>query len=81
MEKSPAVAYYARKIKTTNRLEIINELDEAPITRQDRYFMYDVLNGLTYKELAYKYNKTVSGVAQWKRRLFETMHRYDLRKV
>jgi len=81
MEKTPAVAYYTRKVRTTNRLILINEIDEAPLTKKDRYFLYDIIEGLSYKELAEKYCISMSRVYQIKRELFERMTMYDRQKA
>lgn len=76
--KTPAVAYYINKMKTTARSRIKEQLQDAPVSRTDRSFLLDIYDGLTYEELAEKFNKTKSGIAQWKRRLCERMLRFDL---
>lgn len=81
MEKSPAVAYYTRKIRSTDRFTLYNEIDNAPLTRKDRHFLYDIIEGLSYKELAVKYCISEAGIYKWKRKTFETMHRFYMRGV
>lgn len=75
--KTPAVAYYTRKIRTTDRIVLLDQLDRAPLRKNDRRFMFDVIEGLTYKELAEKYNKSESRIYSWKRELFEKLTLYD----
>lgn len=81
MEKTPAVAFYSRKIRSTDRLTLFEEIDMAPLTKKDRYFLYDIVEGLSYKELANKYCITEAGIYKWKRKVFENMHRYYMRRV
>lgn len=81
MEKTPAVAYYTRKIRTTDRILLSEEIERAPLKKQDRYFLWDIVEGLTYKELAAKYNKSEARIAQWKREIFERMTMYDRRRL
>lgn len=78
MQKSPAVAYYARKIKTTRRSLLQAEIEDAPLNNNERSFLIDIVAGLSYKELAYKYSLSQSRIAKWKRNVFERMHKYDM---
>ena len=80
-KESPAFAYYARKIQITNRSKLIAEWQDAPITLRDRAFLHDILDGFSLKELASKYNMTISGVAKRKHKLFIRLHRYDMRNL
>lgn len=81
MEKTPAVAYVTYKIRTTDRVELLQELEHAPITYMDHDFIVDIISGMSYKQLADKYNKSSARIYQWKRTLFEKLHQYDMRKV
>ena len=79
--KSPAFAYYARKIQMTSRSKLIAEWQDAPIALRDKSFLCDILDGFSLKELASKYNMTISGVAKRKHKLFIHLHRYDMRNL
>lgn len=52
------------------------ELMQAPIKAQDRQFLLDILEGMSYKELSIKYNKSISRIAQWKRNLYDKLADY-----
>lgn len=81
MTKTPAVAYYTRKIRSTPRSRLYDEIEDAPLKKQDRNFLYDIIEGLSYKELSIKYCKSQSRIYKWKRELFERMHKYDTQKL
>jgi hypothetical protein len=80
-KKSPAVAYYSRKIKTTSRSELIDEIMDSPLSQKDISFMIDILDGMSYQELATKYNKSKPRISQWKRTCFEKLQYFDYRKL
>ena len=79
--KSPAVSYYARKIKTSNKKLLIQELEIAPLRKIEFNFMLDVLEGLSYKELAIKYNKSEKRIYQIKHDLFIRLHQFDMQNL
>lgn len=79
--KSPATAYYSRKLKITSRSTIYQDLDDAPLTRREREFLEDVIEGMTLQELADKHNLSTSRISKWKRQVFERMQAYDLRQA
>lgn len=81
MEKTPAVAYYTRKIRTTDRIQLSEEIERAPLKKLDRHFLWDIVEGLTYKELSVKYNKSEARIGQWKREIFERMTMFDRRRM
>lgn len=81
MYKTPAVAYYSRKIKTTKRSTLYDQIEDAPLKKAERNFLFDIIEGLSYKELAIKYCKSESRIYKWKRELFERMHKYDTQKL
>ena len=58
MRKSKPVAYCENKIMTTERSSLYRQLEEAPIKRIECEFMKDIADGMQYKELAEKYNKS-----------------------
>lgn len=78
--KTAKVAYYTHKVRSTNRQELLHQLQEAPLTDQDREFMTDIISGYRYKELAEKYHKSLSRIYQWKRTLYELLTRYDMNR-
>lgn len=79
--KTPAFAYYNHKIKTTRKSILIKEWQDAPITNLDLEFLQGILNGLSYQELSEHFNKSESRIGQWKRSLFEKLHRFDMQKL
>ena len=81
MCKSPAVAYYTRKIRSTSRQKLYDEIEDAPLRKKDRYFLLDIVEGMTYKELAGKYYKSEAAIYKWKRKVFESMFRYDMQHI
>lgn len=76
--KSPSVAYYEHKIKTTKRSQLIIEWADAPLTTKERNFLLDILEKLPIKELSAKYYMTDSGISKYKRRIFEKLHQFDM---
>lgn len=71
--RTAGMAYYCRHIKNTDRSKLLDELTESPLREKDADFMKDVLAGKSHKELAVKYNKSISRIAQWKRTCCETL--------
>lgn len=76
--KSPATAYYCRKLKITSRSKITQDLNDAPLTTRERLFIQDVIEGMTLQELADKHNLSTSRISKWKREIFERLQAYDL---
>ena len=81
MTKTPAVAYFTRKIRTTSRNALQAEIEDAPLKDQDRNFLTDIIAGMSYKELAAKYRKSESRIYKWKRKIYETMTKYETQKL
>lgn len=79
--KSPATAYYSRKLKITSRTKIRQDLDDAPLNRREREFISDVIEGLTLQELADKHRLSTSRISKWKREIFERLQAYDLKEA
>lgn len=77
MDKTPAVAYMSRKIRTTSRSEMNLFIADSPLKARDKSFMQDVLDGLSFKEMQIKYAKSISRIAQWKRCCFEQLQKYE----
>lgn len=77
MIKTPAVAYTMRVIRTTSKSKLQSILDDMPLRTRDLNFIKDVSAGLSQKELAAKYNVSISRVAKWKRDLCEKFLAFD----
>lgn len=75
------MAFITRFVRTTGRYELLEVLDGSPLTRRDKELMIDVIEGASYKELAAKYALTTGGVYQWKRKVYENLHFYLVRKL
>lgn len=76
--KSPSVAYVYRKISITKKSELYEQLEDSPLSVRDFAFICDVIAGLTITELADKFHKSPSRVAQWKREVCQKIHAYDM---
>ena len=74
--KTPAVAYITRLIKTTSRPQLIEILTASPLKTRDIYLLLDYADGMSYKELAAEYNKSVQRINQWKRKIYEELAYY-----
>lgn len=77
MTKTSGMAYITRKIQTTSRIQMEQFIEDSPLKNKDKIFMLDILNGMSLKELEYKYEKSQSRIAQWKRSTFEKLHYYE----
>lgn len=76
--KSPSVAYFYKKIRTTRKSELFDWLDDSPLTTREYAFISDVIEGLSLDELALKFHKTPSRISHWKRELCEKLHEFDI---
>ena len=81
MTKSKPVAYCENKIMTTERSVLHQELENAPIKRIECEFMKDIADGMQYKELSLKYNKSQSRIGKWKREVCTKLLRYDMQRL
>jgi hypothetical protein len=79
--KSPSVAYYNNKIRTTKKSQLLIEWADAPLTEKEKSFLLDVLEKLPLKELSSKYYMTDSGISKFKRRIFEKLHQFDMFQI
>lgn len=77
-KKSPSVAYFDKKRRTTKKSEFYDWLDESPLSSKDYALISDVVEGLSNKELAAKYHKSESRIARWKRDVCEKLQEYDI---
>ena len=76
--KSPSVAYVYKKINTTKKSVLYEELEDSPLNVRDYAFMCDIVAGLSIQELSDKYCKTPARISQWKREVCEKVHAFDL---
>jgi len=79
--KTPAVAFITRYLKTTGRFEVLEQIEAAPLKARERELMRDIVEGMSYKELAEKHSLTQAGVYQFKRRTFEKLHYFFVRRL
>ncbi len=77
-KKSPSVAYFEKKRRTTKKSDFYDWLDESPITAREYAFICDVVEGLSNTELAEKFHKSESRISHWKREVCEALHEYDI---
>ena len=77
-KKSPSVAYFDKKRRTTKKSEFYDWLDDSPLSAKDYALISDVVEGLSIKELADKFHKSESRIARWKRDVCERLHEYDI---
>lgn len=76
MQKSKPVAYVTYRIRTTDRVELLDELQHYPLKNSEKFFIQDIIAGCSYKDLANKYNLTESAIYQKKRKLYENIYTY-----
>lgn len=81
MRKSPAVAYWSRKIRITSKEELYDSLEDAPLSTREYAFIADIIEGLELEELARKYKVSYSRITKWKREMCEVMHAYDMNRI
>ena len=80
-KKSPSINYVYRKIRTTKKTVLQEQLKDCPITNTEYHFICDVMEGLSITELADKYNKSLSRTSQWKRQICEKIHAFDMANI
>lgn len=69
--------YCKQRFKTTPRLELLQEIENAPLRDMERELILDVMAGLSLKELAEKYAKSPSRISHWKAEVMERLRQYD----
>lgn len=79
--KSSKIAFVTRQIKTTSRNQFLVIVENSPLTDKDKALIYDILSGLTYKELSVKYHKSESRIYKWKRSVLEKIHEYEVSNI
>lgn len=77
-KKSPSVNYVYKKIRTTKKSVLYEQLEDSPLTVREFAFFSDVIAGLSIIELAEKFHKTPSRISQMKREVCEKLHAFDL---
>lgn len=75
--KTPTMAYYCHRVRSSSRSDLFRIIDDSPLTDQDRKFVKDILVGLSYKELANKYGISKSTVSYRKRKIYELLANYE----
>lgn len=76
--RSPAVAYFYKKISITKKSVLYAELEDSPLSIRDFAFICDIIAGLSIQELSDKYHKTPARISQWKREVCEKVHAFDI---
>lgn len=76
MTRTPSVAYCQRIIQTTPKQELYDTIDQIPMLTKDFVFLSDIIEGLDNEALAAKHKKSPSRISQWKRSVYEKIHRY-----
>lgn len=76
--KSPSMLYVYKKIQTTRKSVLYEQLEDSPLSVHDFAFICDVIAGLSIIELSEKFHKTPSRISQWKREVCEKIHAFDL---
>ena len=79
--KTPAVAYITRLIRTTSKSKLHEILADSPLKTRDINLLTDYADGMSYKELAQKYNKSIQRINQWKRQIYEDLAEYLRQKT
>ena len=69
------------ELKTSSKTQLLKEWKDAPLSSRDIELLTDISNRAKEKELAVKYNMTVSGISKWKSRLFTLLHNYDIAQL
>lgn len=78
MTRSKPVTYFNQKYQTTSRSIMLQQLQDAPIKKNEVKFMIDVMDGMQLKELSEKYNLSISRIVKWKRDICTKLLRYDM---
>lgn len=76
MTRTPSVAYCQRIIQTTPKQELYDTIDQIVMSTKDFVFLSDIIEGLDNDALAAKHKKSPSRISQWKRTVYEKIHRY-----
>lgn len=78
MKKSPPIIYVYKKIRTTKKSDLLEQLKECPLQDRDLSFICSIIAGLTITELSEKYHRTPSRISQWKREVCEKIQAFDM---
>ena len=76
--KSPSLAYFDKKVRTTRKSELFDWLDDSPLTTREYAFISDVIEGLSLVELADKFHKTPSRISHWKKEVCDKLQEFDV---
>lgn len=76
--KSPSINYFYKKVRTTKKTVLMEQLQESPLTLAEFNFILSIIDGMSIKELSEKFHKTPSRISQWKREVCEKIQTFDL---
>lgn len=76
--KSPSLVYFYKKVRTTQKSELFDWLDDSPLTAREFAFISDVIEGLSLAELADKFHKSQTRISHWKHEVCEKIHAYEI---
>lgn len=77
-KKSPSVTYVCKKVKTTRKSVLLEQLKDYPLTDTEYNLLCDAIAGLSITELSDRYNKSPSRISQCKREICEKIHAFDI---
>ena len=77
-KKSPAVNYVYKKISTTRKSEIIEQLKDSPLTERELELIEGMIRGQSIVELSEHFHLSHSRISEWKREVCEKIHSFDL---
>lgn len=77
-KKSPSINYFLRKMNTTKKSELVEQLQESPLSAQEFNFILCIMDKMSIAELSDKFHKSPSRISQWKREVCEKIHAFDM---
>lgn len=75
--KSPSLIYVNKKINTTTKTILYQQLNESTLTETEKAFIRDMIAGASIKELSEKFHKSEPRISSWKREICEKIHAFD----
>lgn len=77
-KKSPAVNYVYKKISTTRKSELFEQLKDSPLTERELDLIDKMVRGQSIVELSDHFHLSYSRISEWKREVCEKIHSFDL---
>ena len=77
-KKSPAVNYVCKKINTTRKSELYEQLKDSPLTERELDLVDKIIRGQSIVELSECFHLSPSRISEWKREVCEKIHAFDL---